>query len=1419
MALIDSSVINLVVNAKETGVDGTRRKIEDVIDSLRQAAAANIAASEATDANARSQTKLASSSGTATSGLAGLQAQLASTAATQRAFEDSTNDVRDVLDDTIDTQSGYSQAVEAMVEGLADAGDELDEIGDFDADLLENFDESELRSFVKLVGGASDEMRKLRESQEAFISTDQHSEFRSQLYGILGAGEGENFRKAFTEGFPKDAPIDPTEYDLASEAPIHPINMRQLMQRDDVDTMRDVLELDDADIADTLKTTIGSSRQVDDSFGGDAVGIPFDIIPKEIQQDFIRGNVGSVGQAFTLTDQELGQIIAEDFETQPDMTEETPDRELRERASEIKTALFNDIRERSEEFQDSQLLSVLHDDPPPGTEFPPEDMVRERREGADESNVSEALNRARSFLEGQNKYTYEERDRHIAEPVSDLEDLATDNKGLEQILEESDNVNEALAMLGDEPSTMRQFLEAAESGELAGEFGDLSRFVDNIDEVTSVEDLQETVSRMIGVDPPGTPPSEQQSKLSGLRREVYTNAVSDMQRFLPGSQQGDDIPVAQETLELEFIQELLESDSPERRNAVRELLEDLYADNLGQMGTLFGNEELMRDQFGPGLRSTLPDDFGEAQADYIESQFGEQNRPLTYYLGQESAGNVSEIVDAAITDTDFDGDRDRAIQRGTNAVRQALRETLLRVGSQAAPGFFAALEESEYDIEDIVPDAEAVTPGDPQDNRMAPPQSPVDIAERKEAIDEQIENVEEVTDDLSELQKREFLRLGFTGEGLFGEPNRRRGVYGLFLQNAPKVLATADSLRKKLRGVPFIGDSGGSTMQPRSGEQVEFNFDTPRNMQRLVRGGRNLRESFAKLNPIFDVTSANLGALNVAFESLGRMAYKFTATLGPLITALIGLAGAAVTAGAALASFAAVGAVGFLEQMESQMAGVSNKQEALEQLGQTLRDMAMQAVAPLSNARLADGTSGIQFVVDIIRGGLRLLNRFSRVMAEIVSMPVVTEQLDRLATLFLEGDNSDLIENLEVAMREGLPVVVDVIVGLVTALDDLIAYGARLADLFGGNLGPALGNLQSALAILVALGAGFINIFLILINVIGSLVSVLTEAINLLLAPTGVVGDFFGMDAVTVTDLAFAVGTLIGAFVALQKVVAVLLQRIGLLSSRLFVLTGVLFVLYDTYQLLFGEQKTFAARITENMGLIQSAAVYFAVYAAQLAIVAGAVVKLLPLLTALKAKILAVNAALLMSTGYGFAGWLSAIGGLLLKGAAAAYGLVGGLISLKAGAIGAIIAVVAILADFVYYLITGESKLHDLLDGLADFTGRDFFSGLADDLIFIYDILEDIIGMLEVIRPEDRLSPYREAGNAFESDGRIQTQPYAPTGNTGGSSSRAQTMRQQAASAAGTVINIYADGSRSDRDLARRIRSELNTFFTRELLG
>ena len=172
MALIDSSVINLVVNAKETGVDGTRRKIEDVIDSLRQAAAANIAASEATDANARSQTKLASSSGTATSGLAGLQAQLASTAATQRAFEDSTNDVRDVLDDTIDTQSGYSQAVEAMVEGLADAGDELDEIGDFDADLLENFDESELRSFVKLVGGASDEMRKLRESQEAFISTD-----------------------------------------------------------------------------------------------------------------------------------------------------------------------------------------------------------------------------------------------------------------------------------------------------------------------------------------------------------------------------------------------------------------------------------------------------------------------------------------------------------------------------------------------------------------------------------------------------------------------------------------------------------------------------------------------------------------------------------------------------------------------------------------------------------------------------------------------------------------------------------------------------------------------------------------------------------------------------------------------------------------------------------------------------------------------------------------------------------------------------------------------------------------------------------------------------------------------------------------------------------------------------------------------
>jgi len=1398
MALLDESVINLVIDAKERGLDRSQRKIDDLKDTLYGLSAANIAASESADTNARSQTKLASTSGTATSGLAGLQAQLASTAATQRAFEDSTNDVRDVLDETIDSHYGYETAVNAITEGLQEAGDELEELDDFDADILENFDESELRSFVKLAGGASDEMRKLRESQEEFISSDDHSEFRSQLFSILGSGDAENYRQAFIDGFPKDAPIDPTSYDLAGEAPLHPINMRQLAQRDDVDTMRDVLNLDESEIADTLKTTIGASQQVDDSFGGEGVGIPFDVVKEDLQKEFIRGDIGSVGQLFTLTDEELGKIAQEEFESFLEIPDDATDRERRERASEYKSAMFNDISERAEEFQDSQLLSVLHDEPPDGTEFPPEDLVRERRMGADEENVDQALNRARSFLQGQNKYTYEERDKQIADSVSRLESLADDNKGLNNILREANNVNDALAMLGDEPSTMRKFLEAAEAGELADEFGDLSRFVSNIDEVTSVEDLQERVSRMIGVDAPGTPPSEQQSKLSGLRREVYTNAVSDMQANLPGSQQGDDIPITQETLELEFIQELMESESPERRSAVRELLEDLYADNLGQMGTLFGNDELVDDQLAPTLQDRLPDDFSEQQTAYIQRYFQEQNRPLTYYLGEDSAGNISELVDAAITNTDFDGDRDRAIQRGTKSVRGALEDVLLRVGSQAAPGFFASLEESDYDFEDVVPDAEAVTPGDPQTNTMAPPQSSADIAERQQAIDEQVENVERVTDDLSELQDSNFLRLGYSGSDIRGEPRRRRGLYGMFLQNIPKLLSMGDDARDRLRAIPGIGREGGDTLSPASGERAYQSLDTGYNLRRVSKRAKDLREQFSALNPLFSVTSANLGALNVAFESLGKMMYKFTATLGPPITALLGLAGAAIVAAGAIGSFAAVGALGLLEQMEAQMAGVSNRQEALEKLTETLGEMAQQAVAPLATARLADGTTGIQFFIDIIRGGLQLLNRFSDVMAQLVSMPVVSEQLDRLATLFLGGNTNDLVENLEVAMKEGLPVVVDVIVGLVTALDDLIAYGATLANLFSGSLGPALGNLQTPLAILVALGAGFIKVILTLINVIGAFITILTEAINTVLSVTG----FLGMDPVTVTDLAFAVGVLIGVFKVLTAVTNVLIGRLAILQSRLFILTGVLFALYDVYRLLNDEQQSFAGKITENMGPVRTLAVYAGVLAAEFALLAYAGAKVAAVLGS-------VNTALTLLTGLSALGWVSA----LAKGIA---GVVAGFISLKAIAIGAIIGAVILLADFVNYLITGESKLHDFGDTLADLTGIDAFSELADDLLRIYDLMEKIL----FLNPFKQTPQVRTgAQNAFESDGRIQTQPYTTTNSAGGSSSRAQTMRQQAASAAGTVINIYADGSRSDRDLARQIRSELNSVFTRELLG
>lgn len=1410
MALIDDSVINLVIDAKERGLDQSRRKIEELADELRDVSAANIAASQSTDKNARSQTKLASSSGTATSGLAGLQAQLASTAAAQRALKDDTNDVGDVLDEVSDTITGYDQTVNAIADGLQDATDELDEIGDFDADLLDDFDERELRRFIRLTGGAQREMDKLMRSQDELIRSETQEEFQSQLFSVLGSGDAENFQKAFGEGFLKNAPADPTEYDRGADTPIHPLNLYQLAQRDDVSGMQDIMDLYPGSIANTLDTTL-TDPEVDDAFGGEGIGISSDVIPQKLQEDFINADIRSVGDLFTRTDRELGLLARDEFETGMALPDDASIDEIKERGQGIKERMLGDLQNRSPKFQNEQFVETLEQiqDPDPGVVMQIDrSEAAEKYAGLDAEEATPAIERVSNFLQGDSKYAQENRDSKITDSVRQLENLASGNEALEEILEESDNVNQAINTLSGGPSEMIQLLEAAESGELADTFGELARFADNIDDVTDVEDLQELVTQMIRVDDPGGSITDQQVELSGFRREVYTNAISDMQSNLPGDQQGSDVPIAQETLQLELIQELMESETAERREAVSSLLEDLYADELGQMGTLFQNDELMGSQFATSLDDTLPDDFDDEVGFQIQETFQEQDMPVTQFLGEDSAGDISEVVDKAIVNSNFTGDRDRAIRRGTIAVRQSLRDVLLRVGSQAAPGLLTSLKESGRNIEDLFPSQTAVNPGEDLTDGMAPPQATADHQERQSAIEDQISFVEDLSDELTELQEKNQTTLGFRGEELLGKPRRRRGLYGILLQNTPRALSALDDLEARL------SDVLGGSYEARGGS-----LDTGRNLRRIRNGARKTRSILQKANPLFEITSANLGALNVAFESLGKMVYKFTATLGPLVTALVGLAGAAVMAGAALGSFAAVGALGFLEQMERQMAGVSNRQEALEQLTETLGEMARQAVAPLANARLADGTTAIQFVVDIIRGGLQLLNRFSRVMAEVVSMPVVTEQLDRLARLLLSDDNGALIENLQVAMQEGLPVVVDVIIGLVTALDDLIAYGSKLINLFGGNLGPALGNIQSALGILVALGAGFINVMFILINVIGAVVSIVTEAINTILGVTGV----FGLDPVTVTDLAFAFGSLFGVLKIVTAAVNILIARISILRTRLFLLTGVLFVLYDAYLLVAEGEQSFAARISENMGPLKTAITYVGVYAAQLALVAGAAYKFSGALESLSVaygivagkaailsgKLLALNTLLAQFTGAGVIGWAIAF-------AKAIGGIIAGFISLKGAAIAALIGAVIAIADFVYYLETGESKLHDLLDGLAEFTGIEAFSELADDLLRIYDLMEKIL----FINPFKETPQVRTgAQNAYESDPLPQTQQYRTAGNNAGNSSRAQSMRQQAASAAGTVINIYADGSRSDRDLARTIRSEIDTFFKRELLG
>lgn len=284
--------------------------------------------------------------------------------------------------------------------------------------------------------------------------------------------------------------------------------------------------------------------------------------------------------------------------------------------------------------------------------------------------------------------------------------------------------------------------------------------------------------------------------------------------------------------------------------------------------------------------------------------------------------------------------------------------------------------------------------------------------------------------------------------------------------------------------------------------------------------------------------SINIGAFNVSLQNLAALVPIF-ASLGTAVSIFGALTSAVINATAALGAFTAGGAIAFAQDLQEEVAGITNGAEAMEAIMGGLRETFVNALEPLIDR---DGSA--QFFVDVVEGLAGLVNRFSQavVQMESVFMPFFNRISDVVSREF-DAINTAIMNSSSVL----LPILGDLIEWFLTKLPDALNFMAQVT----ANLQKPLGNLGgSVLDTLTSIVRFTESIIQGLAPALAVALDVVTQVVDLL----NVMGNGVLQATLFIGGLGFATMKFIGIANMLANVLVTTVQQMLKFGSTVHML-------------------------------------------------------------------------------------------------------------------------------------------------------------------------------------------------------------------------------------------------------------------------
>lgn len=1368
------SSLDKVINAgirfetETRDVDKAESKLNDLRNAMSQAAAGGVALSEGTNKANRSLNKQAASASGASTGLAGLQSQIASTRVAQEALENSSGDITDALHnmdaqveglDMSDKFGNMDKAAQDMVvndivneltgnlDELADAPEEfsLDYFVDGEDDveeLVRNITKLSDNDGENILGGKRDPDLP---SIEAVRGMDKSiRSFRDADFG------DKKFEKIFgeydKEERTRDFPLDPRAKSFPDSDELggmDPHIFDQLSRNSPYDTFAEMMEDDSTHPSDFLQTA-----KFDDNFTreiGNYDGEGTSLFTDQIKSGLEEQGIKNVDDFFRASDSDINEALAGtplgqgEYGLEPD---------------ELRGDAVSAIGESTIDDKDMSEIGTIE--------------KGKLGIGLDEVRQNRTTKPSPTDLFPKIDNTIPESDEEILKSANELAFLMDEYDEINEAVQGSTNLHDA-----------RNKVANMDSDGLV----QLNRWVDkNRDSLAkTMVDADDVVQRLGAVENPEEFHRTLRDKggfSSDGEAEAITNMMSELDpSLIKGQGAGKDYPITRETLGLRTMQKMMDTDpDSDRQKTLQSILQSIYHPTEGIQQTLFDDEDLMKGGFYEGLSAELPnnltsrggygDNLGENDvAREITDEFlsgeGSEGDGIEDYLGKDSK-NVGDAVSRAVNK--FDYDDKNVIGTSSKATEDFLPDLYEKYASQLAPGLDTSSRGStKMGMTDLFPGQDDVL--DPKPNK-----DDQVIPNFDSWMDEFRENMEMAR----EAQRAAGNLRGGAYTGLFGGDGNKKGLFGFLSET----FARSDF--------------------------------SPRRVAQFNEALEQTNEQYKRMLPLFKVTSFNLGAMNVDFEGLGTMAFKLTALLGPLIAALTGLAGAFLTATAAMGMFMGAGALNFFGDMEDTMAGVSSKGEAMKELASTLGKMAGEALMPLRMARLGgDGNTAAQSFVELLRGALQILNRISNIFAYVMELDTVAEEAERIKEFLLNSDgDSELARQFGELVEQVLPLINDIVIAILGNMGALADFTGDITRVLGDEMLDTLGSLKPLLGILTSYGAGFFTFALKAI----ALFARLADMIIVPLAWIAKIATAISGVKIEVNDLAFAIGAVVGSLAVLSAMGSFVSSQMFLIASSFKGLAWVaslattanyglassfavvaataglvviqLWLIRDVLKNIKALDPEFSLGFAADLGWVGAELVAILAVAGQLARTLGAFKGL----GTIFAKVAAYSGV--------FSGELAVAIGLLKWAGSAIAGIITGISVVTAGWIVLIGAIIIGLADMIFYLKTGESFL---------FNWEGIFARIAKHANTIKEAIQYVNSV--------RRGGF-EVGGAGE---RFQGAEYTNrvTGETNTVDRKSDFAPDGSTAKGETSFTINVDQSMNDKDIARIAKREIKNWWNR----